>query len=167
MSKSSTILAAHHTSEELEKYYKQCKNAKEKTRRQAIWLYSLHPSPKQVSQATGLTTNWVYKLVLRYNAQGMKGLVDLHTQRPGGDKRAILNPSQQAQLVEALEGNAPDGGLWTAPKVALWVEKNTGKTLKKVTAWTYLRRLGLTLQVPRPKHLQAATPDEQVAFKKK
>jgi transposase len=167
MPKSSTVLAAHHTSQELEKYYKQCKDAKEKTRRQAIWLYSINASPSQVSQATGLTSNWVYKLVIRYNAQGLKGLVDLHCERPGGDQRAILNPSQQAQLVKALQGHAPDGSLWTAPKVAVWVKENTGKTLKNVTAWTYLRRLGLTLQVPRPKHLQAATPEEQIAFKKK
>jgi transposase len=167
MSRLSTPLTAHHTTKELEKHYRQCKDAKEKTRRQAIWLYSINPSPKEVSLATGLTTNWVYKIVLRYNTQGLKGLIDLHTQRPGGDKRAILNPTQQAQLIKALEGNAPDGGLWTAPKVALWVEQNTGKILKKVTAWTYLRRLGLTLQVPRPKHIQAATSEEQVAFKKK
>ena len=167
MSRLGTPLTAHHTTEELEKHYKQCKDGKEKTRRQVIWLYSINPSPKEVSQATGLTTNWIYKLVLRYNAQGTKGLIDLHTERPGGDKRAILNPEQQAQLVKALQGNAPDGGLWTAPKVALWVEQNTAKTLKKVTAWTYLRRLGLTLQVPRPEHIKAASLEDQITFKKK
>ena len=167
MSRIGTALTAHHTTKDLEQHYKQCKNAKEKTRRQAIWLYSINPSPKEVSQATGLSVNWIYKLVVRYNAQGLKGLIDLHTERLGGDKRAILNSEQQAQLLKALRGNAPDGGLWTAPKVALWVEQNTTKTMKKVTAWTYLRRLGLTLQVPRPKHIQAATAEEQIAFKKK
>ncbi|HEU4742466.1 MAG TPA: winged helix-turn-helix domain-containing protein [Meiothermus sp.] len=51
------------------------------------------------------------------------------------------------------------------PKVVQWV-KNTAKTLADVTAWTYLRRLGFSLQTPRPRHERKATPEEQAAFKK-
>jgi transposase len=38
--------------------------------------------------------------------------------------------------------------------------------MAEVTAWTYLRRLGFTLQSPRPRPTRAAKAQEQAAFKK-
>lgn len=160
-------LAKHHSSAELEAAYRKCQDAREKTRRQAIWLYSKKPSPSEVGRVVGYSSNWVYKLVVRYNQSGLTGLVDGHSENPGGDQRAILRLDEQEALMKALQGKAPDGGLWTAPKVASWVKENTGKTLKGTTPWRYLRGLGFTLQVPRPAHEQEATPEEQAAFKKK
>jgi transposase len=160
-------LVNHHSSAELEAAYRKCKDAKEKTRRQAIWLYSNKASPSEVGKVVGYSPNWVYKLVVRYNALGLMGLVDRHQENPGGDKRAILNEQERQELLQAMQGKAPDGGLWTAPKVAAWVKEKTNKTLKGTTPWRYLRGLGFTLQVPRPSHTQAATPEEQTAFKKK
>lgn len=161
------VLEKHHSTAELEGAYRKCQDAKEKTRRQAIWLYSKNPSSSDVGRVVGYSPNWVYKLVVRYNKAGLAGLVDGHQDNPGGDQRAILSEEEQLALMKALEGKAPDGGLWTAPKVAAWVKENTGKTLKGTTPWRYLRRLGFTLQVPRPSHEQEATPEEQAAFKKK
>jgi hypothetical protein len=34
------------------------------------------------------------------------------------------------------------------------------------TAWRYMQRLGFTLQVPRPRHRQRASEEEQATFKK-
>lgn len=160
-------LTPHLRVEELEQRYRSCKDGKEKTRWQTIWLYAQKVKTKQISEATGFYRTWVYELVQRYNAEGPEGLVDKHRDNPGGDQRAILSELEQEALMKAIQGKAPDGGLWTAPKVAQWVKNNTGKTLAATTAWTYLRRLGLTLQVPRPSHEQEATPEEQAAFKKK
>jgi transposase len=167
MAGKAVLLAKHHSSGELEEAYRKCQDAKEKTRRQAIWLYSKKPSPSEVGGVVGYSPNWVYKLVVRYNQSGLAGLVDGHSENPGGDQRAILSLDEQETLMKALQGKAPDGGLWTAPKVAAWVKDKTGKTLANTTAWTYLRRLGFTLQVPRPAHEQEATSEEQAAFKKK
>ena len=36
-----------------------------------------------------------------------------------------------------------------------------------VSGWKYLKRLGYTLQTPRPQHQAAATPEAQQTFKKK
>lgn len=151
----------------MEKRYRNCKDGKEKTRWQTIWLYAQEVKTKQISEATGFNRTWVYELLQGYNAEGPEGLIDKHRDNPGGDQRAILKEEQQAALIKALQGKAPDGGLWTAPKVAAWVKSETGKTLANTTAWTYLRRLGFSLQVPRPSHEQEATPQEQTAFKKK
>ena len=59
--------------EELEQRYRSCKDAKEKTRWQVIWLYA--QQTRAVSQATGFSQNWVYKLIRRYNAEGPQGLI--------------------------------------------------------------------------------------------
>jgi hypothetical protein len=61
---------------------------------------------------------------------------------------------------------APDGGLWSGPKVARWVKEKTGKTVSAVTGWQYLRTLGFALLRPRPKHSEAATPEMQTIWKK-
>lgn len=164
-------LHPHLSLEELERRYRSCKDAKEKTRWQAIWLYAKQtqenrPSTREVSQATGFSRDWVYKLILRYNAEGPEGLIDKHRYNPGGDKRALLNKEEQQALWQALQERPPDGGVWTAPKVAQWVKEHTGKTMATITAWTYLRRLGFTLQRPRPRHTRAATAEEREAFKK-
>ncbi len=164
-------LHPHLSVAELEQRYRRCTDAKEKTRWQVIWLYAQQmeancPSTRAVSHATGFSQNWVYKIIRRYNAEGPRGLIDKHQFSPGGATRAILNAAERQALVQALQDRPPDGGVWTAPKVARWVQEHTGKTMAAVTAWTYLRRLGFTLQRPRLRHAKRAGPEEQAAFKK-
>jgi transposase len=77
-----------------------------------------------------------------------------------------LNQAQEEALVKTLEKDAPGLGLWTGPKVATWISQKTKQKVSDVTGWQYLRRLGYSLQVPRPQHRKAATPEEQATFKK-
>jgi transposase len=71
-----------------------------------------------------------------------------------------------AELDAALRSAAPDGGLWTAPKVAAWIEERTGEPVHETTAWRAMRRLGFSLKVPRTRHARAASEREQARFKK-
>ena len=107
-----------------------------------------------MSQVTGFSQNWVYKLIRRYNAEGAQGLIDKRRHNPGGDERALLNQKERQALRRALPARPPDGGVWTARKVAPWVQAHTGQRMAGVTAWTYPRRLGCSLQGPR--HTRAA-----------
>ncbi|MER3555931.1 MAG: hypothetical protein C4331_16735 [Meiothermus sp.] len=66
--------------------------------------------------------------------------------------RPILNQEEQ----QAPWGPAPDGGLWTAPKVTAWVYERWDKNLWGTTPLRYLHRLGFRLKRPRPRHRQAA-----------
>ncbi len=68
-------------------------------------------------------------------------------------------------LSEVLGGPAPDGGLWTGPKVAAWIEEKTGTKTHPQRGWVYLKRLGFSLRRPRPRHAKA-DPEEQETFKK-
>ncbi len=67
---------------------------------------------------------------------------------------------------KVASGISPDGGLWTGPKVALYLSEILGKKISKVTGWKYLIAMGFSLQVPRPAHEKRATPEECEAFKK-
>ncbi len=69
-----------------------------------------------MSQATGFSQNWVYKLIRRYNAEGPQGLIDKHRYNPGGDKRALLNQEEQQALWRALQERSSDGGGVDSPQ---------------------------------------------------
>jgi hypothetical protein len=64
-----------------------------------------------------------------------------------------LKEEQFQELKEQLKKRPPDGGLWTGPKVARWIEKITG--IEKVwnqRGWDYLKKSKYSWQKPRPKH---------------
>lgn len=116
----------------------------------------------EASHLVGLSLRQAWRIVALYNEGGPEGL-DFQP-RPG--RPALLNAKQQALLAKKLQGPSPDGGLWTAPKVARWIEQQTGhpKVSRKV-AWSYLCRLGFSLRQGRPRHHQADA-EQQEAFKK-
>jgi transposase len=167
MPRPSLKLYPHLSVEELAQRYRTCRDAGEKTRWQTLWLYAQHPSPSYVAQHTGFSRHWVYQLVRRYNQEGPQSLRDGRYDNQSGRQRAILSPEEQQALWQALQQRPADGGLWTAAKVAHWVKAHTGKVMAEITAWTYLQRLGFSLQRPRPRHTQAASPQVEAAFKKK
>ncbi|WP_424952420.1 winged helix-turn-helix domain-containing protein [Deinococcus sp.] len=47
------------------------------------------------------------------------------------------------------------------------MEATLGQPVHVTTGWNYLRRLTYTVQQPRPRHPQAATAEQQEAYKKK
>ncbi|PPT07078.1 Mobile element protein [Geitlerinema sp. FC II] len=70
------------------------------------------------------------------------------------------------KLKEALKGKPSDGGQWTGPKVARWIEKETGR--EKVwnqRGWDYLKKCDYSWQRPRPKH-KKGNKEEQEQFNK-
>src|SRR5262249_55524649 len=79
---------------------------------------------QQVGEVTGYWLTWVYTVARRYNAVGEQGIGDGRHRNPGGAR--VLNEEQQAELDRALEGAAPDGGKWTAAKVATWIAERIG-----------------------------------------
>ena len=97
------------------------------------------------------------------NADGEEALRDKRKTNGG---RPFLDAPQQASLEKALSAPPVDGGLWTGPKVATWISGTLKRPVSAVTGWKYLRRLGWTLQRPRPEHQASATPEAQQTFKK-
>src|SRR5947209_8665723 len=71
-----------------------------------------------------------------------------------------------AHLRAALAEPPAGGGLWTGPKVATWMAARLGREVWPQRGWDYLEKLGHSAQRPRPRHAEAASPEEQAAHKK-
>jgi transposase len=157
-------LQPHFSTAELYERYRACRHPNEKTRWRALHLISSGTLASEAARRVGRTSGWVTQLTRRYNERGAEAVPDQRDGvRPGPPPRV---EAVAAELDAALRSAAPDGGLWTAPKVARWIEERIGEPVHETTAWRAMRRLGFTLQVPRPRHRRAASEREQARFKK-
>src|SRR5215203_3720165 len=161
-------LSPHASTEELEHRYRKAKDPVERSHLQIVWLLSEGRTTEEVCEVTGYSPGWVRKIARRYNERGVEGLGDRRHQNPGARERALLDEEGQAELREALlEGSPPGGGMWSGPKVARWIAQRNG--LEKVhvqRGFEYLRKVGMSPQVPRPSNAQGADASEREAFKK-
>lgn len=121
-------------------------------------------SATEVALVVDRTPDAIRRVVRRYNTEGPDGLQDRRRGRSG--RKALLSKTKRQKLFFELQRNPPDGGLWTGPKVALRVSEYAGIRVSAVTGWQYLRKLGFTLQVPRPRHSDTATGEERRIWKK-
>jgi transposase len=141
------------SAEELERRYRQAQDPVARSQWQIVWLLARGQRSEQVEESTGYSLTWVYTVARRYNADGENGIGDGRHGNPGGTR--LLREEQEAELDRALEGAAPDGGKWTAAKVAAWIAQCTGRTVGVHTGWRYLRRLAWRRYRPRPQHAKA------------
>ena len=162
-------LSPHASTKELERRYKKARDPVERSHLQIVWLLSEGRRTEEVCEVTGYSPGWVRRIARRYNERGVEGLGDRRHANPGAKQRALLDETGEEELREALRGPAPasvGGGMWNGPKVALWIAQRNG--LEKVHAqrgFEYLRKVGMSPQVPRPSSARAEH-DEQEAFKK-
>jgi transposase len=153
----------HLSLEALETRYRKAKDAVERSHWQIIWLLAQGKTTNEIAESTGYCTAWIRTLAHRYNNEGPQGLGDRRHSNSGGT--CILSHEQQAQLQRDLEEPPADGGLWTGPKVAHWIERQTGRKVHPQRGWEYLTRLNYSKRVLRPRHAKA-DPAAQEAFKK-
>jgi transposase len=161
-------IVPHLSPDEITRHYRACRGGVEKNHWQILWLLTRSddpPTPAAVAAQVGLTAAWARTVLKRWNAEGPAGLADRRATANGGQPK--LSAEQQAALFEALQGRPDDGGLWTGPKVAAYVRDRWGVTVCVETGWRWLIRLGLSLQVPRPRNPGAATADEQRRWKRR
>ena len=151
------------TVDELNRRYRQASDPVARSHWHILWLLAQNTPTAQVATVTGYTPDWIRALARRYNHEGLTAIGDRRHRNPGG--RTLLTPDQQAHLATLLDGPAPDGGVWTGPKVAAWMADQLGCRVHPQRGWDVLRRLGFTLQRLRPRHIQA-DPAAQAAFKK-
>ncbi len=155
-------------SSQLEGLYRKASDPVLRTHLLMVWRMSVGDSIREVARMVGYSEKWVREIARRYEREGVKGLGDRRHANPGAKERALLDEEGQAELRAALlEESPPGGGMWSGPKVARWIEEKTG--LERVHAqrgWEYLRKVGMSPQVPRPSNAQGADSQEREAFKK-
>jgi transposase len=155
--------ATHVDVSELERLYRQAKVGVESRQYQIIWLLAQGKKTQEVAEVTGYSRKWIYALVKRYNELGVEGIGDRRSENQGA--KTLIDDIHQAQLWQALQENAPDGGLWNGRKVANWLSEVTGVSISRYRGWEILREMTFRLRVPRPSHTES-DPLEQEAWKK-
>jgi transposase len=147
--------------------YKACTDGKERARWHVVFLVARGSSAEDAAMVLGYSVAWACGIVRAWNESGPDGLHDGHASVPGG-RPPLLTTEEQKELLRVVhKERPPDGGLWTGPKIARWIAQKTGKKLPaKGTGWNYLVRLGLSIQHPRPRHVQAAPETARTVWKK-
>jgi transposase len=156
-------VAGHLTVEQLKDQYQHETDGRTRTHWQILWQIAAGKTAQEVAELTGLTVDWVREVVKRYNQQGPDAVGDQRHANRGAPR--VINSQQEAELVTALQGPAPDGGLWSGPKVARWINARAKRQVTNDGGLVYLRRLDFRQQVPRQRHAKA-DPEAQLALKK-
>ncbi len=156
-------VATHLNLEELEQRYRQATDGIQSRQYQIIWLLAQGKKTEEVEEITSYSRTWIYALVKRYNESGVEGLGDHRHSNQGTEP--LVDDIQQAHLWQALQGKAPDGGLWNGRKVADWLTEATGTHISRQRGWEILRQMTFRLRVPRPSHTKSDY-FEQSAWKK-
>jgi transposase len=158
-------VTAHLSVAELEARFRAARDATEARHVQAIWLLAQGRTIAEVSSVLAFVPRWVEALLQRYNARGPAVLGDLR--RHNGRVVSVLTEEVLAALKERVKRPPDGGGLWSGPKVAAWMAVRLGREhVHPQRGWEALKRIGWSIQMPRPHHPAAATPEEQAAFKK-
>lgn len=153
---------------ELEQRYRSAREGVERSHWQIIWLLAQGHPAYAVAQMTGYSAYWIGQVAQRFNAEGAEALVN-HRCQTRANPHALLSERNGGleALRTALAGPAPQGAVWNSRTVAAWLSARAGRRVSSQTAWSYLRQVGWTPQTPRPRHVRAATADDQEAFKKR
>ncbi len=151
------------TTEELHGRYRSTPNPVERTHWHILWLMKEGHTPGEIAFMLGYTARWVRTLVQRWNKAGEQGIRDQRLTLPGAP--CLLTVEQQKELDQALDQPPADGGLWSGPKVAAWMQERLGRPVDPRRGWDYLQRLSRSTRVPRPQHEESDEATQQ-AFKK-
>lgn len=158
-------VAGHLSIEELQAGYRSSRDATAARHYQVIWLLAQGRSVPETAGLTGFARRWIEQLLARYNAFGPASLGD--RRRGNGSAPKLLTPAVLAHVQERVRTPPDDGGVWTAKKVAGVMAAELGlASVAEQRGWEALKAIGWTIQRPRPRHVRAATPEEQAAFEK-
>ena len=117
---------------------------------------------REICEILGRSRTTLLYWAHRYNEAGIYGLAD--RPNPGG-RTPLCDIVGREKLLTLLESPPPDGGLWTGPKLRTWLESELGEKVGETQGWRTLKRLGFTLQVPKPRNTKSDLA-KQAAFKK-
>lgn len=133
-------LEGHLSSTELQACYLKCDHRADRTRWHALWLVSLGKSGNEAARLVGRSSGWVSVLVRSYNERATGGVETLKRegQQWGGSEAALhWGTKEETELREALLHAAPEGGVWTATKVAAWFSERRGRKVHLVSGWRH------------------------------
>jgi transposase len=159
------LFSSHYSSDELKQKSIKSQDPVESRRWHLLWKISLKWSIKNSAIAIGMNYEYAKEIVKKYNSlgsEGVKNQKNKQRQKSGG-KKSLLTKEQLQKLSKELEARPPDGGIWTGPKVAGWIEQETGR--KKVwnqRGWDYLKKFRYSWQSPRPQNQKGGKLEPEI-----
>src|SRR3954462_11326043 len=117
-------IVGHLPAEELEARYRAARDATEARKYQAIWLLAEGRTVLEVTKVLAFVPRWVEELAARYNAFGPEALGD--QRRRNGPAASLLTQDVPAGPAQRVGAPPADGGLWSGPKVAVWMARHLG-----------------------------------------
>jgi transposase len=159
-------LVQHYSSEELKKRYLKSQDSVESRRWHLLWKVSLGWTLKNSAVAIGINYDYAQEILRKYNKSGAKAIENGHKspKKRSGGKKPLLTKEQIEKLKQELESvPSPEDGIWTGPKVARWIEKETGR--EKVwnqRGWDYLKKCKYSWQSPRPSHKKGDKLEQEI-----
>ena len=160
-------LAPYLSSHELKRKYLKSQDSVESRRWHLLWKLSQGWTLKNSAIAVGINYDYGKEILKKYNTLGEEGIKNLKNKklRHRGGKKPLLTEKQVEKLAERIKSRPTDGGIWTGPKVARWIEKeNCVEKVWDQRGWDYLKKLRYSCQSPRPKH-KKGDPTEQEEFR--
>jgi transposase len=128
---------------ELKHRYPSATNPIEARRWHLPWLIALDSTIKEAAAVLGINYDYARAIVTSYNQQGETAI---HLKKQPPKKRpshALLNTLQLEELRLSLAGELDARGLWTRPKVALWIAQKIGRErVEQQRGWDYLKKCG-------------------------
>ncbi|MEH2082053.1 MAG: helix-turn-helix domain-containing protein [Nostoc sp.] len=126
-------LANHLNSDERKQKYLKSQDGVESRRWHLLWKVSLNWTLKNSAIAVGINYDYAKKILKKYNELGAEGVKNLKNQHHGSKRgnKSLLSDEQLEKLAKELESRPADGGIWTGPKVARWIEIDAAISEKK------------------------------------
>ncbi|HRH93583.1 MAG TPA: helix-turn-helix domain-containing protein, partial [Candidatus Peribacteria bacterium] len=133
--------AKHLPKPQIRKRYESCTEPVERKQWRALWLLSAGRTPlsaREVALQLGCTSDWVRKILRRYNQFGPAALRD---GRKRNGRAGLLSDMQFDLLRRRMALPLPDGERWTGALTARAMEELLGRDVDAVTGWRYLKKL--------------------------
>ena len=138
---------------ELKNRYRQATHPVEGRRWQLLWLISFDWTIKEAAKVIGINYDYAKEIVKAYNQQGERALLRKKLPPKKRPSHGLLNTLQLEELRLSFKGESPDRGIWSGPKVALWIAEKTGRQqVGKLLGWSDLKKCGYSPQRPRARH---------------
>jgi len=152
----------HYQKHEIRKALKKCKDTKALRRLQALDMRSRGKSNQSITDAIGLSEQYITVLVTKYFEGGLDAI--LTDKRTSNNRR--MSEEAEEKFLEQFRDLADAGQLITVSGILTAFEKETGKPSSTSTIYDLLKRHGWRKLRPRPRHPGSASEEEINSSKK-
>ena len=154
----------HHTTKQLQMFYRTEKIARLAQRIHGVYLASKGLTCPEIMNITGAARRTIQQWVHKYNKQGIAGLKD--KPRPGTPPKLPRKKELEFQRrIEAGPTKADGVSVLNGPAIRRILEREFGVLYSRQGLYDLLYRLGYACLCPRPQH-EKANPQLQAEFKK-